>query len=109
MIRHCVFLDLKSGYQSDDLQEILSGLEALSVKLSNVSSFVAGPNQDFEKKSQRYGWGFTIDFLNREALAAYANDPEHQSLGKRLCALCNGEAQGVVVFDLEMASATAAT
>jgi len=101
MIRHCVFLRLKSKADTAELDKIMLDLEDLVRRLDGCSGFRAGPNRDYEGKSADYPYGFTLDAENAKALAAYAVDPEHQALGARLVDLCEGGADGIVVYDLE--------
>lgn len=101
MIRHCVFLRLKRDYDAGALQTAFDGLAAVADRLAGATGFVAGPNLDFEGKSQEYPAGFTIDFTSADALQTYANDPEHQSLGAQLVSQCVGGAAGIIVYDLE--------
>ncbi|WP_299612825.1 Dabb family protein [uncultured Tateyamaria sp.] len=101
MIRHCVFLKLKPKADSAKLDKIMLDLEDLVRRLKGCSDFRAGPNRDYEGKTPDYPYGFTLDAENAAALAAYAVDPEHQALGARLVALCQGGADGITVFDID--------
>lgn len=101
MIRHCVFLKLKPKVDSAELDKIMLDLEALVRRLDGCSDFRAGPNRDYEGKTPDYQYGFTLDAKNAKALAAYAVHPEHQALGGRLVALCQGGGDGVAVFDID--------
>ncbi|WP_299652418.1 Dabb family protein [uncultured Tateyamaria sp.] len=101
MIRHCVFLKLKPKADSAKLDKIMLDLEDLVRRLDGCSGFRAGPNRDYEGKTPDYPYGFTLDAENAAALAAYAVDPEHQALGARLVALCQGGADGITVFDID--------
>lgn len=102
MIRHCVFLNLRSDHDAAELALVYDGLETLCTQLPNTSAFVGGPNRDFEKTSQNYASGFTIDFHDADALRTYAEHPEHRALGARLVAQCNGGGDGIIVFDLDI-------
>lgn len=101
MIRHCVFLKLKPEADSAELDKIMLDLEDLVRRLAGCSEFRAGPNRDYEGKTPEYPYGFTLDAENAEALAAYAVNPEHQALGARLVALCQGGGDGITVFDID--------
>lgn len=101
MIRHCVFLRLAPKADTAELDKIMLGLEDVVRRLDGCSGFRAGPNRDYEGKSPDYPYGFTLDAENAKALAAYAVDPEHQELGARLVALCEGGAAGILVFDID--------
>ncbi|WP_299551910.1 Dabb family protein [uncultured Tateyamaria sp.] len=101
MIRHCVFLSLSPKADTAELDKIMLDLEDLVRRLDGCSGFRAGPNRDYEGKTPDYPYGFTLDAENAKALAAYAVDPEHQALGGRLVALCEGGADGIIVYDIE--------
>ena len=62
MIRHCVFLNLRTDHDATELRATLEGLSGLCERLDGASGFVAGPNRDFELKSQAFESGFIIDF-----------------------------------------------
>lgn len=105
MILHCVFCDFirdvgKTG--TDGGGELLQELKDFSLSLPGVLSFDFGPNRDFEKKSPNHSDGFVIRFATAEALENYALHPTHLALGARLCGLCRGGAEGIIVYDLEV-------
>ena len=81
----------------------MSGLKALCKSLPGCAGFQHGPNRDFEGKSPDHPYGFIAQFRNRDALASYAEDPDHKALGARLVAMCEGGADGIVVYDIEVA------
>lgn len=103
MIRHCVMLNLQKNTQ-EEVQEVLAGLADLVARLAGCRGFVAGPNRDFEGKSPNYPYGFMFDAEDEAALNAYAEHPRHKQLGAKLVALCEGGADGIVVFDLEVSA-----
>lgn len=100
MIRHCVFLGLVEDFDEAELEEVIVGLADLVSRMPGAGAMVAGPNRDFEDKTGAYPFGFTMDFDSPDALAAYAENPDHKALGARLVALCGG-ADRIAVFDLE--------
>lgn len=101
MILHCVFCSFRDDATPDQRTQILRELSTFSHTLDGVLAFNFGPNRDFEKRSQEFSDGFVIRFRDQQALEAYAVHPEHRKLGSRLCDLCNGGSDGVVVFDIE--------
>ena len=103
MILHCVFCELISDTEQAAFLSVMQELAEFSLGLEGVERFEFGPNRDFENKSRAYDAGFVIHFSNRGALEFYAKHPLHQALGKRLCDLCKGGADGIIVFDLETA------
>lgn len=101
-ILHCVFCDFRGDANDADRHAVLDGLQALALSLPGVLGFDHGPNRDYEGKSAAYDAGFVIRFADKDALNHYAEHGEHKALGGQLCALCNGGAEGVVVYDLEV-------
>ncbi|MCT8159472.1 Dabb family protein [Pseudoruegeria sp. SHC-113] len=101
MIAHCVFLDLRADADTNELAEVLAWLDALRGEIDGYDGFEAGPNRDYELKTPQYPWGFICRFRDAAALQVYAQDPGHKALGARLVAMCNGGADGILVFDLE--------
>ncbi|WP_371171420.1 Dabb family protein [Aliiroseovarius sp. 2305UL8-7] len=102
MILHSVYCDFRADAADAQRNDVLEALAQFSEALEGVLGFDFGPNRDFEGKSARFDAGFVIRFADREAVEAYALHPTHQKLGARLCELCNGGAEGIMVFDLEV-------
>ena len=102
MILHCVFCDFKADSADAQRNDILNALALFSEELEGVLGFDFGPNLDFECKSALFDAGFVIRFADRDAAQVYASHPTHQKLGAQLCELCNGGADGITVFDLEV-------
>ena len=101
MIRHCVMLNLQNDMQ-EELQTVLTGLADLVQRLEGCGGFVAGPNRDFEGKSPNHPFGFMFDAKDEVALQVYADHPEHKALGAKLVSLCQGGADGIIVYDIEV-------
>ncbi len=100
MILHCVFCSFRDDVSQEQRRDILEQLAVFSTGLDGVMAFDHGANHDFENKSPDHGAGFVIRFRDKQALEAYAEHPTHEQLGGRLCELCNGGADGIVVYDL---------
>lgn len=100
MILHCVFCTFRDRATSEQKTSVLTDLAAFSLTLDGVLGFDHGPNADFEGKSPQLTDGFVIRFRDRQALATYAENPTHKALGARLCDLCEGGADGIMVVDL---------
>ena len=60
----------------------------------------AGRSESPEKIERGYLHGFTLDFASWEALATYAEDPDHKAFGAQLVAHAEGGIDGILVFDL---------
>jgi hypothetical protein len=101
MILHCVFCTFRGDATSDQRHTILTELSAFSLGLDGVLAFDFGPNRDFECKSPGITDGFVIRFRDRAALRHYGDHPIHKRLGRALCDLCEGGADGIMVVDLE--------
>ena len=103
MIQHVVMLRLVDD-PGEELRSVMSGLAALVGRITGFTAFQHGPNLDAEGKSPDHAYGFICTFDNAAALADYADDPEHQALGKRLVALCGG-GEGIMVYDIDTGAA----
>ena len=101
MILHSVYLRLPQGTDATELSEVMAGLNQLCRGLAGCAGFQHGPNRDYEAKSPEHPYGFVAQFRDRDALAHYAEHPEHKALGARLVAMCDGGVDGIVVYDLE--------
>lgn len=101
VIHHCVFFTFSDEIGQKERTAILDGLAQLVDDVPGLRTFSAGPNVDIEQKSPAYRDGFVGVFDDRESLARYAVHPKHLELGQRLVAGCVGEADGIIVFDLE--------
>lgn len=102
MILHSVFLRLRPGVDLLEVDAIMEGLAALKDKLPGLNWLRYGPNLDFEEKSPAFPYGFIAEFEDSEALLTYAEHADHKALGARLVALCEGGADGIMVYDLGM-------
>ncbi len=103
MIRHCVLLCLRPDASDTALATLMQALEKVVDRIPGCGAFCHGPNRDFEGKSPDHPYGFTLDAQDATTLAAYADDSEHRALGAQLVALCQGAADGIVVYDIDVA------
>ncbi len=106
MIIHCVFCNFRNDSTPTEQADVLGALADFARTLSGVVSFEHGANIDLECKSPDYDAGFVIRFEDQQALTAYAEHPTHQALGARLCDLCIGGADGIIVFDIASSAGT---
>ena len=100
MIQHIVMLHLTPDHDAAELVEIMDGLANLEI--TGFADFQHGPNCDMEQKTPDFPYGFICSFDDLNALDQYANDPQHHALGGRLCALCVGGGDGIMVMDLDI-------
>lgn len=102
MLIHTVLLEPASDAAMAPILEAMNILQGLAGVLPGMLAFHHGPNRDFERKSQRYTYGFTCHFADRAALDSYAADPDHQRAGLSLVANCRNGHAGIFVSDLEV-------
>ena len=100
MIQHIVMLRLKPDYEGAEFAAVMAGLARLDI--AGFDGFQHGPNHDVENKTPDHPYGFICRFDNLDALNLYASNPTHQALGARLCALCVGGGDGIMVMDLDV-------
>jgi hypothetical protein len=102
MIRHIVLIRFRPQVSEAEIEGIFAALPRLAAKLG-INHFACGRSESPEQIERGYMHGFTIDFANWEALAAYAADPDHQTFGGQLVAHAAGGIEGILVFDLKVA------
>ena len=100
MIRHIVFLKARAGVTDAHLAAIFADLAALKTKLPGVLDVHSGRSESPEKIERGYLHGFTVDFTDWAALAAYQDHPDHKRVGAALVAAAEGGIDGILVFDL---------
>ncbi|WP_297103135.1 Dabb family protein [uncultured Devosia sp.] len=103
MLKHCVFLNLKSSAEMAAVREALMLLSGLVGEVAGMIDFVEGPNRDFEQRSEGYGHGFIVTFADRPAHLAYEAHPDHVRAGAMLVEACREGVEGIFVADLEVA------
>lgn len=101
MLKHCVFLNLKSSLETEAVREAMMLLSGLVGEVAGMIDFVEGPNRDFEQRSEGYGHGFIVTFADRAAHLAYERHPDHVRAGGILVDACQGGIEGIFVADLE--------
>ena len=101
MLKHCVFLNLKSSVETEAVREAMMLLSGLVGEVAGMIDFVEGPNRDFEQRSEGYGHGFIVTFADRAAHLAYERHPDHVRGGGMLVDACQGGIEGIFVADLE--------
>jgi hypothetical protein len=98
MIRHIVLIRFRPDLSEARIAEIFAALDPLAARLG--LAWMAGRSESPEQIERGYLHGFTIDFASWEALATYAEDPEHKAFGATLVAHALGGIDGILVFDL---------
>jgi len=101
MIRHVLLV--KAAVASEAaVSDVLEGLAELCGRLPGVGTVGWGPNDSPEDLERGYTHGLVADFVDGQALGAYAVHPEHVVLAGRLQAAAAGGVDGILVVDLAL-------
>jgi Stress responsive A/B Barrel Domain len=100
MIRHIVLLKARAGVTDAQIATIFADLDAIRTKLPGVLAIHSGRSESPEKIERGYLHGFTVDFTDWQALAAYQDHPDHKHFGAALVGVAEGGIDGILVFDL---------
>jgi hypothetical protein len=100
MIRHIVLLKARPEVTEGHIAAIFADLHAL--RLPGILAIHSGRSESPEKIERGYLHGFTVDFADWEALAAYQAHPDHKRVGAALVAAAQGGIDGILVFDLRI-------
>jgi hypothetical protein len=100
MIRHIVLLKARAEVTEAEIAAIFADLAAIKEKLPGVLAIHSGRSESPEKIERGYMHGFTVDFTDWAALAAYQGHPDHKRVGAALVAAAVGGIDGILVFDL---------
>lgn len=101
MIRHIVLIRFRETVSEAEIAALFAGLHPIRDQVAGISAIHAGRSESPEQIERGYLHGFTIDFDNWAALAAYQAHPDHRALGARLVAAAVGGLAGILVFDLD--------
>lgn len=105
MIRHIVLIRARPGVTDADMAAIFADLPVIAPQIPRLLAWHAGRSESPEGIERGYLHGFTIDFTDWEALAAYAANPDHARLSANLIAAAQGGIDGILVFDLPCTAA----
>ncbi len=100
MIRHIVLMKARPGVSEAEIAAIFADLAAIKAKLPGVLAIHAGRSESPEQIERGYMHGFTVDFADWAALAAYQDHPDHRRVGAALVSAAEGGINGILVFDL---------
>jgi hypothetical protein len=100
MIRHIVLLKARPEVTESEIAAIFADLAAIRDKMPGVLAIHSGRSESPEKIERGYMHGFTVDFADWAALAAYQDHPDHKRVGAALVAAAEGGIDGILVFDL---------
>ncbi|KAF0114807.1 MAG: hypothetical protein FD150_1350 [Rhodobacteraceae bacterium] len=98
MIRHIVLLKARPEVSEAQIKAIFADLHSLNLR--GILAVHSGRSESPEKIERGYLHGFTVDFADWEALAAYQDHPDHKRVGAALVAAAQGGIDGILVFDL---------
>ena len=100
MLHHIVLLEPASAQGLDQIKAAMPILATVCDAVAGAAGFAHGPNLDFEGKSARFTYGFSVSFADRAAHLAYEAHPDHIRAGGMLVAACAGCHAGIFVADL---------
>lgn len=100
MIRHIVLIRFRAGTPEDHVGALFARLGDIRDEVPGILDIRSGRSDSPERIERGYMHGFTVDFTDWEALAAYQAHPAHRRLGADLVAAAEGGLGGILVFDL---------
>jgi len=100
MIRHIVLLKARPGVSEAEIAAIFADLHRIKGKLPGVLAIHSGRSESPEQIERGYLHGFTVDFTDWQALAAYQSHPDHKRVGAALVGAAQDGIDGLLVFDL---------
>lgn len=98
MIRHVLLLQPRSGTTPASIEAARSSLAGLVGVIHGLLDFHWGENFAPGERQDGYAFGFSMDFLDRQALVAYGPHPEH----KNAAAKVREAFDRIAVFDFEL-------
>jgi hypothetical protein len=100
MIRHIVLIRFKPELSDTMITALFDELYAIKDKLPGVLDITSGKSESPEQMERGYMHGFTVDFVDWDALQAYQDHPDHKTLGGKLVANAVAGIDDILVFDL---------
>lgn len=100
MIRHIVLIRFRPDVAEAAIAAIFDDLRAIAGRVPGLLQIHAGRSESPEQIERGYLHGFTVDFADWAALAAYQAHPDHARVGAALVAHAQGGMDGILVFDL---------
>ena len=83
-VRHIVLVKFTPGLSDEEIAPLWEELRAIEGKVDGLGAICAGRSESPEKIERGYMHGFTVDFRDWEALAAYQEHPDHRALALKL-------------------------
>lgn len=100
MIRHIVLIRFQPAVPEATITAFFAELATIKAQLPGCLAIQSGRSESPEQIERGYMHGFTIDFTDWAALAAYQSHPDHKALGAKLVAHAQNGLDGILVFDL---------
>ena len=100
MIRHIVLIRFRQDVSENTTREIFDDLHSIEGRIPGLGAVHSGRSESTEQIERGYMHGFTADFADWDALAAYQDHPDHKRLGAALVEHAEGGLDGILVFDL---------
>ena len=84
---HVLLLQPKPETTEEEMEAVLSKIEALQHKIPGITKIQAGKNRNPNNHGHTYG--FIMYFVDDEHFQAYFPHPEHRAIGAELRRLCS--------------------
>ena len=97
MVRHILLLRPKPSTTPDQIEDCRQSLGALVGRIDGLLDFHWGANFASAQRQDGFSYGFSMDLVDRAALAAYAPHPLHQQAGAKVLEAFDR----IVAFDFE--------
>ncbi|UZD91255.1 Dabb family protein [Cognatishimia activa] len=101
MIRHIVLIKFKPEITEDRVKELFEELASVQSQLPGMRAISSGLSESPEKMERGFMHGFVADFADWDALEAYQDNADHQTLGAKLTEAAVGGKDGILCFDYE--------
>ena len=98
MVRHILLLEPNPQTTPQSIEECRSALLGLVGKIPGLLDCHWGENFAATERREGFTHGFTMDFLDRQSLEAYAPHPEH----KPVAAMVRAAFQKITVLDISL-------
>jgi hypothetical protein len=99
MIRHVV---LCRFHEDSDVPAVFSALKGLQEKIGGILAITCGSDNSPERLQKGFTHGFTVDFVDAAARAAYLPHPEHQKVGQMIVEAVDGGVEGLAIVDWQV-------
>ena len=96
MIRHMVFVKLRTDAPAEKVDEMFAILKGLPKVLQGLESVTGGPYSSPEGINRGFTHGFSMDFVDAASRDAYLPHPEHAKLGESIGPILDGSFEDAV-------------